>query len=173
MSIQSISRALSTEGLTPLEKLTLIVLADSGDIRPLRPHSLVRACGAPMEDIEEALLGLHQKGLMILMTRPDQRTHYVIFPTDIDLGLADVWRNKRPGRPAIPPRVRNAVFSRDGYACTYCGTEEGPFHLDHVVPVSKGGENTEDNLVVACAACNLSKRDKTPEEWIGGEAGNV
>lgn len=65
----------------------------------------------------------------------------------------------------ISPRVRAAVFVRDGKKCVYCDSGEGPFHLDHVVPVSRGGSNSIDNLVVACAACNLSKGDRTPEEW--------
>lgn len=57
-------------------------------------------------------------------------------------------------------RLRVSVFERDGYACRYCGSKTPPFHLDHVYPVSKGGETTEDNLVTACAICNQKKHDK-------------
>jgi hypothetical protein len=71
-----------------------------------------------------------------------------------------------PGRTAIPIRVRSQVLDRDGLVCRYCGTDKGAFHLDHVVPASRGGPNSADNLVVACAACNISKGARTPEEWI-------
>lgn len=76
-------------------------------------------------------------------------------------------KNSKPkSRPAIPLAVRYAVFERDGFVCTYCGTTDATFHLDHIFPWSKGGPHSEDNLTVACAACNFSKRDKTLEEWL-------
>jgi hypothetical protein len=79
-------------------------------------------------------------------------------------------RGKRHNR-YVPPKTRAKVFERDGEICAYCGTTEGPFHLDHVHPVSRGGENDEANLAVACVPCNMAKRDKTVEEWrMGTEA---
>jgi len=75
------------------------------------------------------------------------------------------WR-QTVRRRAVDAFTRHSVFDRDGCVCRYCGYDEGPFHLDHVIPWSRGGKDTADNLVVACAACNLSKGDKTPEEWL-------
>lgn len=74
--------------------------------------------------------------------------------------------------PVRPPRgikasVRARVWERDGQRCTYCGSVEGPFHLDHVHPVSRGGGSDFDNLTVACSPCNLSKGAKTVREWKG------
>lgn len=60
--------------------------------------------------------------------------------------------------------MRRKVFSRDGATCRYCGDTFGPFHLDHVIPHSRGGVTSADNLVVACGPCNMAKSDKTPEE---------
>ncbi len=71
-----------------------------------------------------------------------------------------------PAPRTIPAAVRREVFARDGEVCRYCGAIEGPFHLDHVFPVSRGGAGTIDNLAVACAPCNLEKSDRTPEEWM-------
>lgn len=51
-------------------------------------------------------------------------------------------------------------------SCSYCGTEEGPFHNDHVVPRSRGGPDTPHNLVKACASCNRAKHDSLPSEWL-------
>lgn len=63
-------------------------------------------------------------------------------------------------RESIDECLREQVLKRDGYRCRYCGSTESPFHLDHVYPVSKGGETTIDNLVTACVKCNLSKHNK-------------
>src|SRR5689334_15388551 len=64
-----------------------------------------------------------------------------------------------------PPRqvwrlLRQIVFERDGWTCVYCGTRTGAPTCDHVVPVSRGGSSTLDNLVTACLACNLAKATK-------------
>jgi len=54
----------------------------------------------------------------------------------------------------------------DPHRCFYC--EDRPYeHLEHCIPLSRGGTHTKDNLVPACASCNLSKGTKTPDEWEG------
>ena len=75
-------------------------------------------------------------------------------------------QRKEVQRPSVPPSIARAVRQRDGERCSYCGSIDGPFHLDHVVPWSRGGEHVADNLVVACAPCNFAKSDRTPEEWM-------
>lgn len=70
-------------------------------------------------------------------------------------------------RPAIPLEVRAAVRARDGDACVYCDDTEGPFHLDHRLPWSRGGKHTFENLCVACWRCNLRKGDLTAGEFMG------
>jgi len=50
--------------------------------------------------------------------------------------------------------------------CVYCGCKlNNKYHVDHVIPLSRGGSNNPDNLVLACAHCNTSKRDKLISEW--------
>lgn len=61
--------------------------------------------------------------------------------------------------------LREHVFSRDGHGCVYCGSVKRPFHLDHVIPLSRGGSSDPNNLVTSCAACNIAKGAKTPDEW--------
>lgn len=63
------------------------------------------------------------------------------------------------------PALRAEVFARDGEICAYCRSTEGPFHLDHIHPWSRGGKTSADNLTVACAPCNTSKGSKTVDEW--------
>jgi hypothetical protein len=78
--------------------------------------------------------------------------------------LLEAIRRGDPER-RVPGYLRDAVFQRDGYACTYCGDLSGPFHCDHVIPYSRGGATILSNLTTACAPCNLSKHARTPEEW--------
>ena len=59
---------------------------------------------------------------------------------------------------------RRALFARDGWRCVYCGTGAGRLTLDHVVPRSRGGDSVWENVVTACAACNLRKADRLLEE---------
>ena len=52
---------------------------------------------------------------------------------------------------------RRAVFARDGHRCQYCGATAE--NIDHVVPRSKGGTHTWDNVVASCRPCNMRKED--------------
>jgi hypothetical protein len=64
------------------------------------------------------------------------------------------------------PTLRLALFERDKWRCRYCGitvtTETAS--LDHMIPVSKGGEGTPDNLATCCMMCNSIKSGRTYEE---------
>ncbi len=62
-----------------------------------------------------------------------------------------------------PAFTRFNVFLRDGFACQYCGRGED-LTFDHVIPRSKGGRTTWENIVAACAPCNLAKGGRTPQE---------
>ena len=54
-----------------------------------------------------------------------------------------------------------------GSSCIYCGSTDS-LEWDHIVPLSRGGPDTPDNLVRACASCNRSKGRKTPSEYYAG-----
>lgn len=66
-------------------------------------------------------------------------------------------------RPKVKLTKRE-IFRRDGYTCQYCGTRSGRLTLDHVVPRRVGGQHTWDNLVTACASCNLRKGGRLPNQ---------
>src|SRR6186713_1388272 len=59
---------------------------------------------------------------------------------------------------------RRALFARDDWRCVYCGTTAGRLTLDHVVPRSRGGDSTWENVVTSCAPCNLRKGNRTLAE---------
>src|SRR6185437_8767664 len=50
---------------------------------------------------------------------------------------------------------RRALFARDNWRCVYCGTSGGRLTLDHVIPRSRGGDSSWENVVTSCAPCNL------------------
>lgn len=58
---------------------------------------------------------------------------------------------------------RQNLFKRDGHQCLYCGTTKN-LTLDHVLPSSRGGRTSWENLATACKSCNSKKGDRTPEE---------
>ena len=62
-------------------------------------------------------------------------------------------------RPPIPRELVNAVWNRDGGKCVYCGSNKN-IHIDHIIPFSKGGATTLENLQMLCQKCNLEKSDK-------------
>jgi 5-methylcytosine-specific restriction endonuclease McrA len=75
----------------------------------------------------------------------------------------------------IPRRFRRQVtntflFARDDYSCQYCGRRKNELRgrqfltRDHVVPMSRGGGNTWENVVTSCSPCNNRKGDRLPAE---------
>jgi 5-methylcytosine-specific restriction endonuclease McrA len=61
---------------------------------------------------------------------------------------------------------RRNLFARDRNQCQYCGRRfaVSELSIDHVIPISRGGGNTWDNLVCACVKCNTRKGSRTPRE---------
>lgn len=59
----------------------------------------------------------------------------------------------------IPLNLRKRIIERDGLYCVYCddNLSNAEIHMDHVIPESKGGETTYNNLQVTCRKCNLAK----------------
>jgi 5-methylcytosine-specific restriction endonuclease McrA len=58
---------------------------------------------------------------------------------------------------------RALVYKRDDCSCQYCGATKN-LTIDHVLPRSRGGKDTWENMVVACFPCNSRKGCRTPEE---------
>jgi 5-methylcytosine-specific restriction endonuclease McrA len=59
--------------------------------------------------------------------------------------------------------TRRAVFARDSWTCQYCGSRSN-LTVDHVVPRSKGGHSSWENIVASCAPCNRRKGDSLPRQ---------
>ncbi len=60
--------------------------------------------------------------------------------------------------------TRKNILRRDAFKCAYCGRSDIPLTIDHIIPKSKGGTDSWENLVCACTICNNRKGDRTPFE---------
>ena len=82
--------------------------------------------------------------------------------TEIRLPSVVVLREYvKPARLAAFTRFN--LFLRDEFACQYCG-EKGELTFDHVIPRSRGGRTTWENVVASCGPCNLRKGSRTPSQ---------
>jgi hypothetical protein len=79
-------------------------------------------------------------------------------------------RDSNRSRRAMPDTewrvLRQQIFARDEYVCQYCGANED-LTCDHIIPLSRGGTNDDDNLTTACRSCNSSKGSRLLSEWRG------
>lgn len=72
-----------------------------------------------------------------------------------------------PFMPCDDPATLWAMYEDQDGLCAYCETPLfGKFHIDHMLPLSRGGPHEWLNFALACATCNLEKQDKTPEEFM-------
>jgi 5-methylcytosine-specific restriction endonuclease McrA len=79
----------------------------------------------------------------------------VYVPKHIRLKIASRERTWK-----VPPVNRRGILRRDRHSCQYCGTNKD-LTLDHVIPRSRGGRHSWDNVVTACSKCNSRKSNRT------------
>ncbi len=83
----------------------------------------------------------------------------------------------RKFRSLMPPErewlpLVGHVLARDKYQCTYCGSPNN-LTADHVIPLSRGGNNDISNLVACCSKCNASKSNRLFDEWMSTKTGRA
>lgn len=84
------------------------------------------------------------------------------FSTDEPV-IVQLLANVRVPRMALRPTRAN-IMLRDEETCQYCGKHFRELTLDHVIPRSRGGQSTWENLVACCRACNGRKGNRLPHE---------
>jgi 5-methylcytosine-specific restriction endonuclease McrA len=93
---------------------------------------------------------------------------YTVHTAKIDIPIPSVIRLIRYRKFPRQNRAvsRKGILLRDGSSCQYCGARlpSGSLTLDHVVPRSRRGLSTWENLVASCFPCNNRKQDRTPAE---------
>ncbi len=134
---------------SPLELLAILI--DFGYFKDKRKEEI----------IEKA------KTLRVTKIKQKKDVDDVLWKKDIECNL-----KKRPNsyqvdefkiRNGISRKLRLEIFERDKYCCFYCQYQNGigndiPFHVDHIIPVVRGGTNNRNNLITSCYKCNLRKR---------------
>jgi 5-methylcytosine-specific restriction endonuclease McrA len=88
------------------------------------------------------------------------RSQCTSMPQPIVIRLSSFVKVPRGDRRRLS---RRAVLARDGYRCQYCGSTRH-LTLDHVIPRSRGGPTSWDNVVTSCAPCNVRKGSRLPAE---------
>ena len=125
-----------------------VVLVLNADLGPLHRVS-----------VRHAIRMLFREVAVVHEARPDARIGVYPIPTVVRLVgyVVTQWRRGRG-----PSWSRAGVLARDGHRCAFCGGAATT--VDHVLPRSRGGGDTWENTVAACARCNNRKRDRTPAE---------
>jgi 5-methylcytosine-specific restriction endonuclease McrA len=102
----------------------------------------------------------------VFLDRVDIVEHYEreIHSPTVTMRLPSVIALKQYVRPSqYPAFTRFNLFLRDCFSCQYCG-DTRDLTFDHVIPRAQGGRTTWDNVVAACAPCNLRKGGRTPRQ---------
>lgn len=125
----------------------------NADFRPLSYYPLSLW---PWQDVIKA----------VFLDRVDVVSTYdqVIHSPSFEMKLPSVVSLKHYVAQDRPPAfTRFNLFLRDSFTCQYC-TSTDDLTFDHVIPRSRGGRTTWENIVTACAPCNLTKGGRTPHE---------
>jgi 5-methylcytosine-specific restriction endonuclease McrA len=105
------------------------------------------------------VLVLDCKAELVHGTGAEYHSERAHFPEPSVVRLSQYVRVPRQTKVAIS---RRSVFARDGHRCQYCGAQAE--NIDHVVPRSRGGAHSWDNVVASCRRCNAAKEDYLLEE---------
>ncbi|MDA8046363.1 MAG: HNH endonuclease [Actinomycetota bacterium] len=109
-----------------------------------------------------------RRALMLLLDQKAELLHQTdrVFRSErVALAEPSVVRLRHYVKVPYQARIalnRRAVFARDGHRCQYCGAVAE--NIDHVIPRSRGGLHTWDNVVASCRPCNARKRDHLLED---------
>jgi len=127
------------------------VLVLNASFEPINVCTVRRAVVLTLKEkaevLEQADWALHAERLALPRPFVIRLTSYVRVPRD-------AHRRKI---------TRRAVFARDDWTCQYCGARSN-LTVDHVIPRSKGGASSWENIVASCAPCNRRKGDRTPAQ---------
>lgn len=128
------------------------------------PALVLNADYQPLSYYPLSLWSWQESVKAVFLDRVNIISHYerAVHSPSFEMKLPSVVALKSYVRPALYPAfTRFNVFLRDHFSCQYCGCSD-ELTFDHVIPRSKGGLTRWDNVVAACAPCNLKKGGKMP-----------
>lgn len=103
----------------------------------------------------------------IELLREKGRVYVATHPTINAAQRRNYLARKRAAEGTHTAADIQAQLKRQKRKCYWCGCKLDKYHVDHVIPLSRGGWNDPSNLVIACPRCNDSKGAKLPHEWDG------
>lgn len=96
-----------------------------------------------------------------------QKRHYEANKDQYYTRSANRRAAKSGAKGTLSRGIRKALFAAQDGRCVYCRCVlPSSAHLDHIVPLAKGGSHTDENVQLLCPDCNLSKGAKLPEEFL-------
>jgi 5-methylcytosine-specific restriction endonuclease McrA len=135
------------------EVLRQSVVVFSQNYLPICRINIKRAIALLITGRAEPLSLMGETGWQVIAPR-----QILFVPEHIRLTIGKTERFWR-----VPPVNRREVLRRDNHSCQYCGSTKH-LTLDHVIPRSKGGPHTWENVITACERCNQSKGDRTLQQ---------
>lgn len=144
-------------------------------------HHGTLSCCVPADDDIAVIVPLDRSTLndqivMLNMTREQ----WVTFLRQTDILETEVLTKAGDDQKIIKAILRKsarqvaqdvswAVYRRDGYACRYCGKDDVPLTVDHLVLWEEGGPSTEENMLSACKKCNKTRGNTQYPDWLNHE----
>ncbi len=121
-------------------RLNFIVISQKEELERLKSFRIPRELSDRLEKIEEVMYSF----LLLLKNKRQVQS--------------------KKARKNLSKKLRYKILDRDDHTCQNCGKKADGFkeiklHIDHIIPVDKGGKDDEDNLRVLCSSCNLLKKN--------------
>jgi len=109
----------------------------------------------------------HWRGTCKLCMAENTRRHYELVPEKLNLRVSRYKAQKAAAGGHYNDQDIANIRQRLRDRCAYCGVAlNGSGEIDHIIPVSRGGDNSPTNLTLACLTCNRDKHAKTAQEYL-------
>ena len=138
---------------SPMKSKNVVFVMAQENVIQIQPHSQVLVLNASYEPLnivswKRAIILLLKEKAAFISAKVIRLVEYIRIP----------FLRINSMKPS-----RNMIYKRDGHKCQYCGSTRA-LTIDHVLPRSKGGGDTWENMVVACSSCNTKKGDRYLEQ---------
>ena len=142
------------------------------------PSRATQATKVPNTVVSEIMASLEAKGVIVKIGEPTRSgtAYKICMPEQIEAcreKMRQAQSSSNQSSVDVDERIdyynvrenRISIYERDGYTCYKCGKllTRWDATLDHILPVSRGGKNTKDNLITCCLLCNSKRRNKEVE----------
>lgn len=172
MSLQAMSWVIVNENLLPLEKFVLLAIADNSSLYATGGcsiNTIKKFTNLNFDQSQDIVFSLLRQNLIEVSYFNNQKLYkvadYILEQLEPSRFESNLYKKKK-----ISKSLREKVFRRDSYKCLRCGcSEKELLRADHIIPESKQGETSINNLQTLCLSCNSWKGVKTID-FRGGDS---